>query len=431
MKLRLIFTLPLIGVLFLSNVDAQKYQAANSPATVLSPWLDVHCQVVKRTTDIGHVAFARHFAYTAIAVYEACRYTDASYLSIAPALSELKDMPRYAATDKPHWPAVLTYTYAQMLRHFYAPFERGLKLVDSLENGMLANFRASGITDDVLRNSSIYAKAVAQQVIEWADKDNAFSAKVYTLRQGVDVWRQTPPFFGAPALPYWGEKRSITNGLTALADSLQSPQFSAGSSSAFYKMADEVYQTSKRLTPLQRQTALYWDDSPNGTYVSVFGHWTSILSSVIKGQQPSLAAATAAYAAMSIAMHEASILTWKGKYGYMVLRPVTYIQQYIDSTWLPLIPTPPHPEFPAAHASLSFAAATALTAAFGNECRFTDETYVSIGMPARTYATFNEAATEAGMSRLYGGIHYRHSIDQAFLLGKKAAQHVLNSLHFK
>lgn len=431
MKLRFIITFQLIAVLILSNAYAQKDRTANSPATVLSQWLDLHCQVVKRATNIAHVAFARHFAYTAIAVYEACRHAEPSYRSIAPNLPGLSNMPGYTASDKLHWPAVLTHTYAQMLRHFYLPFEKCQQLVDSLEKEMLSNFRASGIADDVLIKSSGYAKGVAQQIIAWADKDMSVSTKMYTARPGEELWKPTPPSFGAAALPYWGEKKTLTNGLIALADSMQSPEFSKTRSSAFYGMANEVYLTSKNSTPWQKQTALYWDDSPNGTYVSVFGHWASILSSVITVKQPSLAAAVVAYATMSIAMHETSILTWIGKYRYMVLRPVTYIQNYIDSSWLPLIPTPPHPEFPAAHASLSFAAATALSSVFGEECRFTDETYVSIGMPARTYAGFREAATEAGMSRLYGGIHYRYSIEQGFLLGKKAAQHVLKSLHFK
>ena len=114
-----------------------------------------------------------------------------------------------------------------------------------------------------------------------------------------------------------------------------------------------------------------------------------------------------------------------------MVRPVTYIQQYIDKNWLPLIATPPHPEFPAAHATLSNAAATALCAFFGESCAMTDKSYTDIGMPERKYISLQEAAKEAGYSRLYGGIHYRQSIDQGFLLGAAAANKVLREVNFK
>ena len=114
-----------------------------------------------------------------------------------------------------------------------------------------------------------------------------------------------------------------------------------------------------------------------------------------------------------------------------MLRPVTYIQSQIDPQWKPLIATPPHPEFPAAHATLSNAAAEALTTVFGEKCAFTDNAYADIGMPARSYPSVRDAAREAGMSRLYGGIHYRHSIEQDLILGEAAARHVEASIQFK
>jgi membrane-associated phospholipid phosphatase len=134
---------------------------------------------------------------------------------------------------------------------------------------------------------------------------------------------------------------------------------------------------------------------------------------------------------MGITLHEATLLAWKGKYQYNVVRPVTFIRQYINKQWSPLIATPPHPEFPAAHATFSNAAATALCTLFGETCQLTDKTYTDIGMNERTYSTLQDAAHEAGYSRLYGGIHYRYSIEQGFLLGEAAARHVDKSVQFK
>ena len=134
---------------------------------------------------------------------------------------------------------------------------------------------------------------------------------------------------------------------------------------------------------------------------------------------------------MAIAMHEASLLAWREKYQHNVVRPITYIQQHIDKQWTPLIATPPHPEFPAEHATLSNDAATALGVVFGNNCSLTDNSYVDIGMNERSYASIQAAAQDAGLSRLYGGIHYRYSIEQGFLLGEQTAKFVNDSIRFR
>jgi hypothetical protein len=164
--------------------------------------------------------------------------------------------------------------------------------------------------------------------------------------------------------------------------------------------------------------------------MTVFGHWTSIAAGLIKQHQLSLIKGAEAYAKMAISMSEASIVAWKAKYQYNVLRPITYIKQNIDQSWNSLIATPPHPEFPAAHATLSNAAATALCTLFGETCTVSDNSYTDIGMNERSYSSLQQMAEEAGYSRLYGGIHYRHSIEQGFTIGAAVAKHVDSSIHF-
>jgi hypothetical protein len=99
--------------------------------------------------------------------------------------------------------------------------------------------------------------------------------------------------------------------------------------------------------------------------------------------------------------------------------------------WKSLIITPNHPEYPAAHATVSTAAATALSDALGQSVSFTDHTYDDIGFQPRSFISFEEAANEAGRSRLYGGIHYTPSIDAGHVLGKKTATVVLAGLNIK
>src|SRR5665647_427505 len=121
----------------------------------------------------------------------------------------------------------------------------------------------------------------------------------------------------------------------------------------------------------------------------------------------------------------------RDRYTYNLERPVTYIQGVMKhSDWNSLIITPPHPEYPAAHAVVSMSGATILTKMLGDKVSFTDNTYAYRGYSAHHFNNFTEAAREAGISRLYGGIHYRSSIEAGFTQGEKIANNINNKLVF-
>ena len=118
-----------------------------------------------------------------------------------------------------------------------------------------------------------------------------------------------------------------------------------------------------------------------------------------------------------MAQADAFIAAWGYKYQFNLLRPRTYIRRVIDSTWEPLIPTPPFPEHPAGHSTQSAAAATVITALIG-AAPFTDSTSISLGHAVRSFASFHAASEEAGMSRIYGGIHYPSGNAGGLALGR-------------
>jgi hypothetical protein len=208
--------------------------------------------------------------------------------------------------------------------------------------------------------------------------------------------------------------------------------FSADPGSAFYTMVNEVYTASQNLTEQQKEMALFWDDLPDGRYFGAAGHWGSIFRQVVVSKQLSLMESAEAFAKMNIAMSDAFNACWRAKYTYNVLRPVTYINKYMNQPdWKPLIVTPSHPEYPAAHATMSMAAASALTMTLGNDIPFTDHSYDDLGLKPRSYKNFDDAGKEAGLSRLYGGIHYRPSIEAGYVVGSKTAANVVGGLMFK
>ena len=110
------------------------------------------------------------------------------------------------------------------------------------------------------------------------------------------------------------------------------------------------------------------------------------------------------------------------------IHPGSYINQYIDPEWRPLIQTPPFPEHTSGHSTISSAAATVLTSLLGDNFSFTDSTEMEFGIDPRTFNSFQEAAAEVGVSRMYGGIHYRRGNEAGLKCGHDVGQYVADKL---
>ena len=165
----------------------------------------------------------------------------------------------------------------------------------------------------------------------------------------------------------------------------------------------------------ETQIAKFWNDGA-GTYTPP-GHWNAIAEQVAQQQGDSLSQDARLFAELNIAEGDAAIVAWDAKYTYNTWRPIqladgagTAVNSQIETiaNWEPLINTPPFPEYVSGHSTFSGAAAAILTAVFGDNYSFTA---TSIGLPGvtRTYTSFEQAAEEAGMSRIYGGIHFLFS----------------------
>jgi len=398
---------------------------------LLADWIKLHLRLVRTSNGVAHVAFSRHFSYTAIAFYESVVSGNANHRSLGTQLQNLPTLPAFNKKEKYMAVAGSNSAYAAMLRYFYSK-NTNAQLIDSLEKVNKESFKASGYDDQSIRASEDYGKLIAQHIIAWAEKDGADQTNNFAeLPSMTGGWQPTPPGFVKPAVPHWQNNKTLVEGSTrdVYKNLKEFPSYSSDKSSAYYKMVNEVYEVSQNLTEEQKEIALFWDDSPT-KYLTVSGHWSSILAQVIQEKSLPLDVSAVAYVKCHIALNDAAIAAWYGKYTYMVARPITNIHAYIAPGWSPFIVTPPHPEFPAAHATLSAAAASGLTQALGN-LAFTDNSYTDLGMKARSFQSFEMAAKEAGLSRLYGGIHYRHSIDEGLTIGNRVANNALQRLKFE
>lgn len=396
-------------------------------STLIRDWIGLQLQVIKNTSGVTHVAYSRHFAYTGVAVYEALVSGDKQYKSIAGSLNGTIVMPEVPQGKPLFWPASANAAMAEMLRFFYPAKPENVQRIDSLEAAWFARYKKEVTPADNLDAAVQFGKQVAHAVIEWSKQDGAGNANIPYTPLGEGYWEPTGP---APAnVPGWGNNRTILSGSIANTIPAAPIPFSTVAGTPFHNMARELYDVSQSLTEEQKAIARFWDDAPNGQYVSAFGHWFNILNQALEKKDPGLMKASDAYLRLGISMHDAAISCWKTKYTYHLLRPVTYIRKHMGfSDWNPLISTPPHPEYSAAHATLSAAAGYALESVFGPNFSFTDHTYDVLGMSPRTFTGFEAAGKEAGISRLYGGIHYRPSIETGNVQGKKVGENVNNLL---
>jgi hypothetical protein len=147
-----------------------------------------------------------------------------------------------------------------------------------------------------------------------------------------------------------------------------------------------------------------------------------------------------AYARVGIAVADAFICCWEMKYTYGYLRPITYIHDAAglnDPAWNTApgigggnIATPPFPEYTSGHSTQSGAAAFVLTDLLGN-VEFVDDTHADLGLASRRFSSFAEAAQEAAISRLYGGIHYRAAIERGVDQGVCVGDVILDEVSFR
>lgn len=138
-----------------------------------------------------------------------------------------------------------------------------------------------------------------------------------------------------------------------------------------------------------------------------------------------------AYTKTSIAIADAFISCWDEKYRSNLIRPETLINKHIDEDWNPLLQTPPFPEYTSGHSVVSGASSRVLTNIFGDNFTFDDTTEIPYGLPVRSFTSFNKAADEAAISRIYGGIHYKSAVEKGLTQGIGVGNYIIKNLELK
>ncbi|NLF38309.1 tandem-95 repeat protein [bacterium] len=300
-------------------------------------------------------------------------------------------------------------------------------------NVSLTNLLAM-VPDGIAKTNGINLGAqIADQMLAWRAGD-MMQMMMTNYTPGVDPgdWRPTPPGYLPPMMPHWGMAEPF-----AMMHMMQfRPPAPPELDSAEYAASVNEVQTigalaSTNRTMGQTQTVMFWTDMP-GT-ITTAGRWNQIARFAAAARTNSLYENARLFALLNVAEADAGIMAWDAKYHYNRWRPIAAIREadtdgnpdtVQDAGWTPFVTTPAFPEYVSAHSSFSAAAAGILSGFFGTDSFvFAVQEYMNPNM-VRYYGSFSEAANEAGVERVWGGIHFSYGNEQGLAAGYALAGYV-------
>ena len=392
---------------------------------VLHTWYNLALELVWHTPTYSPPVASRSFAYLGVTAFEAVASGSDELQTLAGQLHGLKPGPQREAGKTYDEAVVVQAAMAFAVQHFFENTgPSGQNAMAKLE-AKLREKVSAGVPTDVLGRSEAHGRAVAEHILAWSADDGGAVIETlgfpqdYELPKGPFHWVPTSlvALQQKPLLPKWGMNRTFAMPDGKACPLPAPPTYSEDKGSEFYKQALEVFETKKNLTPEQRAIARFWSDDPMLSPTPP-GHWMSIALQILERDNAGLDKSAEVLARLGITLADSFIGCWQTKFEYDLLRPVTYIRRTMDPKWESVMTTPPFPEYPSGHSTQSAAAASVLTDFFGENFAFEDTTHVKDGVKARTFPSFWAAANEAGISRLYGGIHFRAAIERGLDQGR-------------
>lgn len=458
MKQKILFAVLLIGIVSVFNFSCKKElepeknsktenakniqelnghlkQTKTFSSDVAIKWLNMQLVMLKvpLPPGTGSQATDRCQAYCGIALYESVVPGMPAYQTLHGQLTDLPVMPATEPGKAYHWAASANAALAYMNRKLFPTTAAANKTkMDSLENALQAIY--SGEVDvETLQRSIAFGKEVSTRVFAWAATDGSANVNPPYIAPPPTpatpwYWVPTSPPPAPAVNPYAWQRRLLVPGVANGTTLPQPPTYSTVAGSDFWNMANDVYVKRNNATPDQQASAIYHRDVPG---YSPGGNFVSILSQTLSKANPMLDVAALAYAKIGIAQSDAGVICFTDKYIFNLVRPVTYIKQYIDPAWTTFIAVPNHPEFPSGHATINSAATTMLADVFGDNFQLTLHTYDYLGYPPRSYNSWEEMSLEMSNSRVFGGLHYQATQDKSRVQGKKVAQNILDKVDFK
>ena len=384
---------------------------------------------------------SRIYVYPSIAAFETISFLNPeAYKSLSGQISGLEKI--IYPTDK---------NINSNLASLYAFNKVGEKFIFSKERMKFLNkdfqkkIKNLNIPYKTIKASEKFGEYVANHILNWAKKDNYDITRTYpkySIKEADHYWKPTPPDYMDGIEPHWGKIRTMVLDSANMFPSKPPLKFDLTKGSPFQLQLQQVFQIGDNLTDEQLNKASFWDCNPYVTHhtghamiatkkITPGGHWIGITAIASRINNSDFSETINAYANVSIALFDSFIACWDDKWKTLVVRPETLINKYYDDKWVPVLQTPPFPEYTSGHSVISRAAAVTLTDLYGENFSFVDTTELKYGLPERKYKSFIHASEEAAISRLYGGIHYMMAIEEGVIQGEKVGSYIVQKIQTK
>lgn len=434
MRLR---SLLILFAVFTAACQSSKKEISLNPS-------ELHNAMQHLTDVIVHDIFSppvasRIYAYPSIAAYEILASKDSTYVTLAGQLDEFQNIPE--STKSVNTEVAAIHAFLTVGKALIFSEEK----IDDYITVWHQELIDKGIDKSILENSIDYGQEVSDHVMEWASKDNYAQTRTFekfTITQDSSRWQPTPPAYMEAIEPHWNKIRVFV--IDSAQQFVPEPPtaFDINKESLFFEEMKEVYEVGQNLTEEQSEIASFWDCNPYVMNVrghvmfatkkiTPGGHWIGIAKIACQKTSADLMKSAATYALTSIALADGFISCWDEKYRSNLIRPETVINKYLDEEWVPLLQTPPFPEYTSGHSVISGAAGVALTSIYGDNFSFVDSTEVKYGLKPRSFSSFTAASDEAAISRMYGGIHYMPAITNGVTQGRALGRFVVENITLK
>ena len=439
-KIRLSVQVLIISLTMIScSNDNRNIEKLNDP--------ELFHQAMQNLTDIivydifSPPVASRIYVYPSIAAFETISFLNPeAYKSLSGQISGLEKI--IYPTDK---------NINSNLASLYAFNKVGEKFIFSKERMKFLNkdfqkkIKNLNIPHKTIKASEKFGEYVANHILNWAKKDNYDITRTYpkySIKEADHYWKPTPPDYMDGIEPHWGKIRTMVLDSANMFPSKPPLKFDLTKGSPFQLQLQQVFQIGDNLTDEQLNKASFWDCNPYVTHhtghamiatkkITPGGHWIGITAIASRINNSDFLETINAYANVSIALFDSFIACWDDKWKTLVVRPETLINKYYDDKWVPVLQTPPFPEYTSGHSVISRAAAVTLTDLYGENFSFVDTTELKYGLPERKYKSFIHASEEAAISRLYGGIHYMMAIEEGVIQGEKVGSHIVQKIQTK
>lgn len=408
----------------------------------------LYCKTVKKLNDVvlqnnfSPVVASRNYAYANIAAYECIAAGDSSYRSLHGQIRHLPQMPKPLPTQKVDYQLAALLSFVKVGNAVTFPEGVLMDYYEELKN----EADNAGIPSDILEATVRFSDTITGAIMAWSKKDQyaqTRSSERFTVLNENGRWVPTPPMYGQALEPHWCDIRTLVLDTCTQFMPPPPPAFDiTDKNSRFYKELMEVKTTGDSLTEEQKHIADFFDDNPFKMNVqghvmfatkkfSPPGHWMNIVGIAAQKAKADFGTTVAAYTQTSVALFDGFITCWKSKFTTNTVRPETVINKVIDPDWRPYIQTPPFPSYVSGHSVISAASAEVMTHFFGEPFQYTDTSLVEFGIKERSFQSFRQAAIEASISRLYGGIHYRSDLEEGTKVGEQLGKYVVAKLKMK